>query len=87
MCDNPPSDDWARFKDVIRYLYIVENRHLGGPNGVMDLMSKRFGHKKTSVPNLSLIAINSSDTDSIQKISVRDTAQAMGLHKIRQGPA
>jgi len=87
MCDNLPSEDWARLKEAIQYLYIVENRHLGGPNGVMDLMSRHFGHKKTSGPNSSLIAINSSGTDNIQKISVRDTAQAMGLHKIRQGPA
>ncbi|KAK3346487.1 Clr5 domain-containing protein [Lasiosphaeria hispida] len=41
------TDDWARLKDKIYSLYIVENRSLLGEDGVIKLMEDHFDFKKS----------------------------------------
>jgi hypothetical protein len=41
------SDDWGRWKDLIHTLYIVEDRPLRGPRGVMKCMEEQHGFKAT----------------------------------------
>lgn len=49
MAHNAMTDDWEPFKNEIYSLYIVENRHLLGDEGVIELMDSRFKFKRSQV--------------------------------------
>ena len=47
MSRNTATDDWARHKDDIRRLYILENKPLLGEGGVIESMKEQFGFDKS----------------------------------------
>jgi hypothetical protein len=47
MSANLTEDDWNSRKDTIRSLYLVENRKLQRPDGVMEEMMNKYGFKAT----------------------------------------
>ena len=40
---------WEQFKETIRDLYVVQNRSLDGPGGVIESMEQRHGFKASFV--------------------------------------
>ncbi|RDL41644.1 uncharacterized protein BP5553_01623 [Venustampulla echinocandica] len=47
MAGSADSQDWERFKNVIRALYTAKSHKLEGPDGVIERMESRFGFKRT----------------------------------------
>jgi hypothetical protein len=47
MSTNLSEDDWKPHQATIRSLYLIENRKLQGPGGVMQEMLIRHGFKAT----------------------------------------
>jgi hypothetical protein len=47
----PTDEDWERWKNAIHTLYILEDRKLGGPDGVKETMENRHNFKARYVVN------------------------------------